>query len=101
MDVLRFDIFLEQPLLVTDQVSDPNSVRSYDYIPGSTLRGLFAQRYLKKHQRANGAGLRARRIWVDRLLWRPSVAWAIGIALVAAVSILSLGQPTEFLYWQF
>src|SRR5947207_2569926 len=56
MDVLRFDIFLEQPLLVTDQVSDPNSVRSYDYIPGSTLRGLFAQRYLKKHQRANGAG---------------------------------------------
>jgi alginate O-acetyltransferase complex protein AlgI len=33
--------------------------------------------------------------------WQPTVAWAVGISAVTAASILSLGQPTEFLYWQF
>jgi hypothetical protein len=27
--------------------------------------------------------------------------WAIGIAAVAAAGILSLGELSEFLYWQF
>ena len=33
--------------------------------------------------------------------WSPSVAWAIGISVIAAMGILSLGGPSEFLYWQF
>jgi len=35
------------------------------------------------------------------LEWNPSVAWAIGISAIAAMGILSLGGPSEFLYWQF
>jgi hypothetical protein len=36
-----------------------------------------------------------------RILWSPSLKWAIGVALVAYVAILRLGGPSEFLYWQF
>ncbi len=35
------------------------------------------------------------------LFWSPSPAWAIGLAAVAVSGILSLGQLSEFLYWQF
>jgi alginate O-acetyltransferase complex protein AlgI len=38
----------------------------------------------------------------ERLLtWRPNRTWAIGLAFVAFAGILSLGQLSEFLYWQF
>lgn len=33
--------------------------------------------------------------------WSPTAAWAVVMALVAAAGILSLSQPTEFLYFQF
>lgn len=33
--------------------------------------------------------------------WKPSVAWAIGVAAVAAFAMLHLGGNSEFLYWQF
>lgn len=33
--------------------------------------------------------------------WRASLAWAIGIAIVAASGLLALAGPSEFLYWQF
>ena len=33
--------------------------------------------------------------------WTPSSAWAVGLAAVSAAGILSLGQLSEFLYWQF
>jgi alginate O-acetyltransferase complex protein AlgI len=40
--------------------------------------------------------------WVlRRLFWKESTPWAIGMATVAAAGILSLGQLSEFLYWQF
>jgi hypothetical protein len=35
------------------------------------------------------------------LQWQPSARWATAVALCAAVGIIALGQPTEFLYWQF
>lgn len=35
------------------------------------------------------------------LAWKPSAAWAIGLSVIAAAGILSLGQLSEFLYWQF
>jgi hypothetical protein len=35
------------------------------------------------------------------LAWRPSVAWVMVMAVVAAIGIARLSQPTEFLYWQF
>lgn len=33
--------------------------------------------------------------------WNPSLAWAVGISAIAAIGLLSLGGPSEFLYWQF
>jgi D-alanyl-lipoteichoic acid acyltransferase DltB (MBOAT superfamily) len=35
------------------------------------------------------------------LRWRPDPAWALFIGVVAAAGFLSLGQLSEFLYWQF
>jgi hypothetical protein len=36
-----------------------------------------------------------------RFAWKPSVAWAIAVTVVAAIGILHLGGNSEFLYWQF
>jgi alginate O-acetyltransferase complex protein AlgI len=36
-----------------------------------------------------------------RMNWNPSLLWAIGISLLAAVAIVRVGGPSEFLYWQF
>lgn len=36
-----------------------------------------------------------------RTVWRATAFWAAAMSVVAAVAILALGQPTEFLYWQF
>ncbi len=35
------------------------------------------------------------------LTWTPSRTWAIGMACVALAGVLSLGELSEFLYWQF
>ena len=43
------------------------------------------------------AGIAGRRI----IEWNTSLPWAIGVSIVAAIGILSLGGPSEFLYWQF
>src|SRR5207253_1901231 len=36
-----------------------------------------------------------------RLQWRPSAAWAVGIAVLLAWSFLHINRPSDFLYWQF
>jgi hypothetical protein len=36
-----------------------------------------------------------------RLTWRPDLAWAIAIALMALVGLLQLSHVSEFLYFQF
>jgi hypothetical protein len=41
-------------------------------------------------------GFRARAI-----AWKASVAWAIGVAVIAAIGVFHLGGNSEFLYWQF
>jgi D-alanyl-lipoteichoic acid acyltransferase DltB (MBOAT superfamily) len=35
------------------------------------------------------------------LRWNPTTAWALAIALLAAVAVMRVGGPSEFLYWQF
>lgn len=34
-------------------------------------------------------------------VWKPSLSWACCTGAIAAVSLLSLGKPSAFLYWQF
>jgi hypothetical protein len=36
-----------------------------------------------------------------RLHWRPSAAWAIYTAALAALGFISISRGGEFLYWQF
>jgi alginate O-acetyltransferase complex protein AlgI len=36
-----------------------------------------------------------------RLLWRPTLPWALVSAALAIASILSLARPSEFIYYQF
>jgi D-alanyl-lipoteichoic acid acyltransferase DltB (MBOAT superfamily) len=36
-----------------------------------------------------------------RVLWGPSLAWAVVVSMIAAIGILYLGGQSEFLYWQF
>jgi alginate O-acetyltransferase complex protein AlgI len=36
-----------------------------------------------------------------RILWGPSLAWAVAVSMIVAIGILYLGGQSEFLYWQF
>ena len=42
MIAVTYSVFLEEPLLATSIDGDPNSAVSYDYIPGSLIRGAVA-----------------------------------------------------------
>ena len=45
-----------------------------------------------------GARLRAA---FARVAWNPTLAWAIGLSILAAIGVYQLGGNSEFLYWQF
>lgn len=49
MKVISYRIFLEQPLLATQILGDPNSSVSFDYIPGGQVRGMLIHRYREDH----------------------------------------------------
>jgi len=36
-----------------------------------------------------------------RVLWTPSLAWAVAVSMIVVIGILNLGGQSEFLYWQF
>jgi alginate O-acetyltransferase complex protein AlgI len=38
---------------------------------------------------------------VQVLTWAPNRSWAVGLACIALAGMLSLGELSEFLYWQF
>jgi D-alanyl-lipoteichoic acid acyltransferase DltB (MBOAT superfamily) len=43
-----------------------------------------------------------RQLGIGRILeWGTSLPWAIAISAIAAVAIVSIGGPSQFLYWQF
>jgi alginate O-acetyltransferase complex protein AlgI len=33
--------------------------------------------------------------------WSPSLSWGIAVSVATVLAVLSLGGPSEFLYWQF
>jgi hypothetical protein len=33
--------------------------------------------------------------------WNTSLAWTVGISAITVISILSIREKSEFLYWQF
>jgi len=46
---LDYIIGLLSPVLLTNSVGDPNISLSHDYLPGSSLLGMFAGLYIQKH----------------------------------------------------
>jgi len=50
MKALIFSLCTQQPLLATSFEGDPNSDVSYNFIPGSMIRGAIIGRYMKQHQ---------------------------------------------------
>lgn len=52
MKAISYRIYLEQPLLATQLLGDPNSSVSFDYIPGSLMRGMLISRYIERHNLA-------------------------------------------------
>lgn len=48
MKAIRYMIEALSPLLFTSNTGDPNMVASLDYIPGTHIRGLFANEYIKR-----------------------------------------------------
>jgi CRISPR-associated protein Csx10 len=50
MKVITYRLLLEQPLLATQLLGDPNSSVSLPYVPGSLLRGMLIHRYLEREQ---------------------------------------------------
>jgi CRISPR-associated protein Csx10 len=48
MKAITYQLFLEEPVLMTAPGGDPNADNSYSYIPGSALRGALASRYLQQ-----------------------------------------------------
>lgn len=45
---LRFQITTVSPLLITSNVGDTNMVSTADYIPGSSILGVFANKFVQK-----------------------------------------------------
>jgi D-alanyl-lipoteichoic acid acyltransferase DltB (MBOAT superfamily) len=57
---------------------------------------------LAPHEPALGIRPAKQEPWLVRTArWSPSGYWAVGVAAISVAGILSLGQLSEFLYWQF
>jgi CRISPR-associated protein Csx10 len=51
MKAITYSLYLEEPLLATQPASgEPNSATSYDFIPGSTIRGALVKAFLRDRQ---------------------------------------------------
>ncbi len=37
----------------------------------------------------------------SRILWSPSLTWALAMSIIVLIGIINLGGRSEFLYWQF
>jgi alginate O-acetyltransferase complex protein AlgI len=57
---------------------------------------------LAPYEPALGVTAQSARFPADSILqWNASLPWAVVLSAVAAISIVSIGGPSEFLYWQF
>lgn len=54
MNGIRYRITLSEPALLTSLEGDPNESVSFDYIPGSVLRGIVIGKYIKNYQKSSG-----------------------------------------------
>lgn len=65
MKAITYQLRLLEPVLVTSLSGDPNSAASFDYLPGSVLRGSFIGRYLQQHSIDLATDNDARRLFLS------------------------------------
>jgi CRISPR-associated protein Csx10 len=65
MKAITYQLKLLEPVLVTSLSGDPNSAASFDYLPGSVLRGSFIGRYLQPPLVDLAADTTARRLFLS------------------------------------
>jgi hypothetical protein len=61
-------------------------------------------RILDRYEPALGIRQGATKLLIGKikiLEWGPSFPWAIAMSAIAAIALISIGGPSEFLYWQF
>lgn len=59
-------------------------------------------RILSHYEPALGVKPRPTTSGIERFLeWNPSLPWAIMVSGIAAIAVVSIRGPSEFLYWQF
>jgi len=57
---------------------------------------------LARYEPALGVKSQSTKLAIGRIVeWNASLPWAIAVSAVAAIAIVSIGGPSEFLYWQF
>jgi alginate O-acetyltransferase complex protein AlgI len=59
---------------------------------------------LDRYEPALGVEPGSTKSWIGKISiprWGPSLPWAIAMSAIAAVAFISIGGPSEFLYWQF
>src|SRR5262249_50034974 len=57
---------------------------------------------LSGYEPALGVKPRPAKAGIARVLeWNASLPWAVAVSGIAAFAIVSIGGPSEFLYWQF
>ena len=57
---------------------------------------------LARYEPALGVTAQSAKLGIGSMIkWDASLAWAIAVSAAAAIAIVSLGGPSEFLYWQF
>ncbi len=57
---------------------------------------------LARYEPALGVTSQSAKLPTDSMIeWNASLPWAIAVSAVAAIAIVSIGGPSEFLYWQF
>ena len=72
------------------------------WIPTLLLVALFCPNTIQILARYEPAlGVKPPSSQVTVIEWNASFLWAIGVSVVAAIGIVSLGGRNEFLYWQF
>jgi alginate O-acetyltransferase complex protein AlgI len=57
---------------------------------------------LARYEPALGVKPQSTKLVLGRIVgWDASLPWALAVSAIAAIAIVSIGGPSEFLYWQF
>jgi D-alanyl-lipoteichoic acid acyltransferase DltB (MBOAT superfamily) len=57
---------------------------------------------LARYEPALGVMTKSTKSALGRIVqWNASLPWAVAVSAIAAIAIVSMGGPSEFLYWQF